>query len=102
MALSTARIQRVRGRPPLFAAGIRSLIHSHSSSVRSLGYVFSFISPCYTTREDFSDRLSEPATAGLLQSCAVFATIGQCRGASRGERSQPCHLPTSTPSGNGR
>src|SRR4030095_12694975 len=60
MALRTARIQRVRGRPPLLAAGSTSLIHSHSSSVRSLGYVFSFIYPCYTTHEDFSDRLSEP------------------------------------------
>src|SRR6266446_6912891 len=59
MALSTARIHRVRGRPPLLAAGITSLIHSHSSSVRSLGYIFSFIYPFYTTREDFSDRLSE-------------------------------------------
>src|SRR5262249_43248972 len=57
MALSTARIQRVRGRPPLLAAGIKSLIHSHSSSVRSLGYIVSFITPCYTTHEDFSDRL---------------------------------------------
>src|SRR5437773_11548479 len=59
MALSTARIHRVRGRPPLLAAGIKSLIHSHSSSVRSLGYIFSFIYPFYTTREDFSDRLLE-------------------------------------------
>src|SRR5262249_5339171 len=59
MALSTARIHRVRGRPPLLAAGIKSLIHSHSSSVKSLGYVFSFIYPCYTTHEDFSDRLLE-------------------------------------------
>src|SRR5713101_2741201 len=58
MALRTARIHRVRGRPPLLAAGINSLIHSHSSSVRSLGYIFSFIYPFYTTREDFSDRLS--------------------------------------------
>src|SRR6266852_5573517 len=57
MALSTARIHRVRGRPPLLAAGIKSLIHSHSSSVRSLGYIFSFIYPFYTTHEDFSDRL---------------------------------------------
>src|SRR5882762_10245970 len=57
MALSTARIHRVRGRPPLLAAGIISLIHSHSSSVRSLGYIFSFIYPFYTTHEDFSDRL---------------------------------------------
>jgi hypothetical protein len=39
------------------AAGIISLIHSHSSSVRSLGYIFSFIYPFYTTHEDFSDRL---------------------------------------------
>src|SRR4030095_10320338 len=57
MALSTARIHKVRGRPPLLAAGIRSLIHSHSSSVRSLGYIFVFIYPFYTTHEDFSDRL---------------------------------------------
>src|SRR6266404_3729576 len=60
MALSTARIHRVRGRPPLLAAGIISLIHSHSSSVRSLGYIFSFIYPFYTTHEDFSDRLLKP------------------------------------------
>src|SRR5215467_7489043 len=57
MALSTARMHKVRGRPPLLAAGISSLIHSHSSSVRSLGYVCSFIFPFYTTHEDFSDRL---------------------------------------------
>src|SRR4029453_6836424 len=62
MALSTARIHKVRGRPPLLAAGIRSLIHSHSSSVRSLGYIFSFIYPFYTTHEDFSDRLLEELT----------------------------------------
>src|SRR6266478_6001743 len=49
MALSTARIQSVRGRPPLLAAGIKSLIHSHSSLVRSLGYIFSFIYLFYTT-----------------------------------------------------
>src|SRR2546422_7468196 len=59
MALSTARMHKVRGRPPLLAAGITSLIHSHSSSVRSLGYIFSFIYPFYTTCKDFSDRLLE-------------------------------------------
>src|SRR6266540_4555504 len=64
MALSTARIHRVRGRPPLLAAGITSLIHSHSSSVRSLGYIFSFIYPFYTTHEDFSDRLLVPPPGG--------------------------------------
>src|SRR5262249_45444043 len=59
MALSTARMHKVRGRPPLLAAGISSFIHSHSSSVRSLGYVCSFILLFYTTHEDFSDRLLE-------------------------------------------
>src|SRR5438128_11391938 len=59
MALSTARLHRVRGRPPLVAAGITSVIHSHSSAVRSLGYGFSFLDPFYTTHEDFSDRLLE-------------------------------------------
>src|SRR4029453_7016714 len=49
---------RVRGRPPLLAAGITSVIHSHSSSARSLGYIFSFIYLFYATCEDFSDRLS--------------------------------------------
>src|SRR2546427_11436113 len=57
MAVSTARLHRVRGRPPLVAAGITSVIHSHSSAVRSLGYGFSFLDPFYTTHEDFSDRL---------------------------------------------
>ena len=47
-----------RGRPPLVAAGITCLSQSQSSSVRSLGYVVSFIYPYYTTHEDFSDRFS--------------------------------------------
>src|SRR5262249_44429791 len=72
MALSTARIHRVRGRPPRLAAGITSLIHSHSSSVRSLGYVFSFISPCYTTHEDFSDRLlAAPTVLGVIDTYGI-------------------------------
>src|SRR4029450_11526206 len=79
MALSTARIHRVRGRPPLLAAGITSLIHSHSSSVRSLGYVFSFIYPCYTTHEDFSDRLLEairkPINNIMPISSSIFAVM---------------------------
>src|SRR5215813_4915785 len=65
MALSTARIHSVRGRPPLLAAGMRSLIHSHSSLVRSLGYIFSFIHLFYTTNEGFSDS--------LLGGCALQA-----------------------------
>src|SRR4029453_10839813 len=69
MALSTARMHKVRGRPPLLAAGISSWILAHSSSVRSLGYVCSFIFPFYKTHEDFSDRLLEesvPLFAPLL------------------------------------
>src|SRR6266446_312710 len=81
MALSTARIHRVRGRPPLLAAGITSLIHSHSSSVRSLGYIFSFIYPFYTTREDFSDRLSYPVT---LPHHLGQCPLPQCLGGRRG------------------
>src|SRR6266851_4508201 len=79
MALSTARIHRVRGRPPLLAAGIISLIHSHSSSVRSLGYVFSFIYPFYTTHEDFSDSL-----LGSLRCGKVDKRLSMVSLASRG------------------
>src|SRR5207249_5238359 len=75
MALSTARIHRVRGRPPLLAAGITSLIHSHSSSVRSLGYIFSFIYPFYTTREDFSDRLLDPHRTNGTAGATIFSRI---------------------------
>jgi hypothetical protein len=39
------------------ASGMNSLIESHSSSVRSLGYNFSFMYPFYLIDEDFSDRL---------------------------------------------
>src|SRR4030095_16673174 len=67
MALSTARIHRVRGRPPLLAAGITSLIHSHSSSLRSLGYVCSSIYLYYTTHREFSDRLLEYRIRRTLQ-----------------------------------
>src|SRR4029453_10439463 len=65
MALSTARMHKVRGRPPLLAAGISSWILAHSSSVRSLGYVCSFIFPFYKTHEDFSDRLLCPKHLSL-------------------------------------
>src|SRR6266851_3853668 len=76
MALSTARIHRVRGRPPLLAAGIKSLIHSHSSSVRSLGYIFLFIYSFYTNHEDFSDRLlDERKTRCRILICQTLTTM---------------------------
>src|SRR5205823_1291206 len=59
MAFKTCRIQSSRRRPPGLASGMSSLIESHSSSVRSLGYNFSFMYPFYLTDEDFSDRLLE-------------------------------------------
>ena len=76
MAVSTARLHRVRGRPPLVAAGITSVIHSHSSAVRSLGYGFAFLDPFYTTHEDFSDRLLKQPRAYLRhQRCHAAMTI---------------------------
>src|SRR5436305_13471368 len=57
MAFKTCRIQSSRRRPPGLASGIKSLIKSHSSSVRSLGYNFSFMYPSYLANENFSDRL---------------------------------------------
>src|SRR5215468_4882148 len=95
MALRTARIQRVRGRPPLWAAGITSLIHSHSSSVRSLGYVFSFIHPCYTTHEDFSDRLSRPPSSDPPQRPRRLRPRGQRR--RGGQPGHPGHTRTLLP-----
>src|SRR4030095_13216269 len=80
MALSTARMHKVRGRPPLLAAGISSLSHSHSSSVRSLGYVFSFIFSFYTTHEDFSDRLLD------VVSRKPFLRLALARFEQRGSR----------------
>src|SRR5215471_13457318 len=87
MALSTARMHKVRGRPPLLAAGISSLSHSHSSSVRSLGYVFSFIFSFYTTHEDFSDRLSDHHEHD------IFPTKGRHQGVPT-----PGHLAAGDPS----
>src|SRR4029434_2234547 len=79
MALSTARIHRVRGRPPLLAAGITSLIHSHSSSLRSLGYVCSSIYLYYTTHRDFSDRLLDHLglVAGMFEELGITEVIDQ-------------------------
>src|SRR2546422_10682812 len=87
MALSTARMRRVRGRPPLLAAGIISLIHSHSSSVRSLGYIFSFIYPFYTTHEDFSDRLLDTFLKQTKEA-RVFRRAQAVRDVVKGHRLQ--------------
>src|SRR5215510_11889098 len=50
---------------------MRSLIHSHSSLVRSLGYIFSFIHLFYTTNEGFSDSLSGDPSVGARLCTAV-------------------------------
>src|SRR2546426_660623 len=90
MALSTARIHRVRGRPPLLAAGIISLIHSHSSSVRSLGYIFSFIYPFYTTHEDFSDRLLVRPAVSVKSSTSQYITAVSAACMWDGDRGRSC------------
>src|SRR5436309_2032811 len=50
MALMTWRISRLRGRPPILAAGIKSLIQSQRRSARSVGYVCVFIPQVYPTK----------------------------------------------------
>jgi len=55
IALSTARMSRLRGRPPGFATGTRSLIQSHWRSLKSVGYVWFVIPQVYPIWRD--DRL---------------------------------------------
>src|SRR5438128_11770049 len=59
MALSTARISVLRGRPPGLAGGINGSISCHWASVKSLGYPECSILRLYHP-SDFPDRLSEP------------------------------------------
>src|SRR5215471_9713048 len=48
-AWTTARISSLRGRPPGLGGGSKSLIRSHSASVRSVGYGLAFIPTVYRT-----------------------------------------------------
>ena len=50
-------MSRERGRPPGFALAISRLICFHSLSVRSLGYLFLFITQAYLTGGYFLDTL---------------------------------------------
>src|SRR5215212_6956692 len=63
MALTTARISSARGRPPDLGGGIKSLIQSHSASVRSVGYGVAVIPPVYRTGATYGRLFKQPLTA---------------------------------------
>src|SRR5207249_10497363 len=93
MAFKTCRIQSSRRRPPGLASGMSSLIESHSSSVRSLGYNFSFMYPFYLTDEDFSDRLIDNRSVACREvASGLDATLFQFTLPHR-----PLHHPVSRP-----
>src|SRR4029450_10351493 len=60
MALTTARISSSRGRPPGLGGGIKSLIRSHSASVRSVGYGLAVIPPVYRTDATYGRLFKQP------------------------------------------
>src|SRR5215217_3255313 len=60
MALTTARISSARGRPPDLGGGIKSLIQSHSASVRSVGYGVAVIPPVYRTGATYGRLFKQP------------------------------------------
>src|SRR5215467_14762592 len=60
MALTTARISSARWRPPGLGGGIKSLIRSHSASVRSVGYGVAVIPPVYRTGATYGRLFKQP------------------------------------------
>src|SRR4029450_6490894 len=60
MALTTARISSSRWRPPGLGGGIKSLIRSHSASVRSVGYGLAVIPPVYRTGATYGRLFKQP------------------------------------------
>src|SRR4029453_8216769 len=60
MALTTARISSSRWRPPGLGGGIKSLIRSHSASVRSVGYGVVVIPPVYRTGATYGRLFKQP------------------------------------------
>src|SRR5215471_16483148 len=59
-ALTTARIASLRGRPPGLGGGSKSLIRSHSASVRSVGYGLAFIPTVYRTDATYGRLFKQP------------------------------------------
>src|SRR5215471_17998718 len=59
-ALTTARISSLRGRPPGLGGGSKSLIRSHSASVRSVGYGLAFIPTVHRTDATYGRLFKQP------------------------------------------
>src|SRR5215469_12530503 len=59
-ALTTARISSSRGRPPGLGGGIKSLISSHSVSVRSVGYGVAVMPIMYRTDATYERLFKQP------------------------------------------
>src|SRR5215470_17881343 len=59
-ALTTARISSSRGRPPGLGGGIKSLISSHSVSVRSVGYGVVVMPIMYRTDATYERLFKQP------------------------------------------
>src|SRR5262249_29051748 len=77
MALTTARISSSRWRPPGLGGGIKSLIRSHSVSVRSVGYCLAVIPPVYRTGATYGRLFKQPlrGTAPWAQPTADFTPL---------------------------
>src|SRR4029453_13434434 len=59
-ALTTARISSSRGRPPGLGGGIKSLIRSHSASVRAVRYVLAVIPPVFRNDATYGRLFKQP------------------------------------------
>src|SRR5712692_8161402 len=90
MALSTARILVLRGRPPGLAGGINGSISSHWESVKSLGY------PNRRTAHLLPERFSLPAGAPSA-SRANLRAWRRARGAGGCAPETPRHARASDP-----
>src|SRR5262245_18582939 len=76
MALTTARISRTRRRPPGWGGGIKSLIQSHSASVRSVGYGFAAIPIVYRADATSGRLFTQPLSLPAYQSGASYGLGG--------------------------
>src|SRR5215813_2820389 len=104
MALTTARISSSRWRPPGLGGGIKSLIRSHSASVRSVGYGFAVIPPVYRTEATYGRLFKQPLSLSRPGRTALSprhdVLPGACQGpgcaAPRSEAARPRHVPSGT------
>src|SRR5215470_14701766 len=81
-ALTTARISSSRGRPPGLGGGIKSLISSHSVSVRSVGYGVVVMPIMYRTDATY-ERLFKQPLRRQAYTCLAWRPGASCRGSHR-------------------